>query len=181
MSKKSHLLVRHHRWHTYAIIRIIPNSILTLYDNPYYLWHHMNSVHYITCIIYGISSTLYITFPTCVTSHNDSIYDIKHDKFMTYSLVMASHSVMSTQPLCGFTTTMTDITLSVFLTLHTMDQFYEKKWMYVITASICMTLYALHITSHQLFMTSHHFTYDVKSTISNNTSTLSDLTSTVSV
>ena len=88
----------------------------------------MDSVHYITCIIYGISSTLNdVTFTLCVTSQSDSIYDIKHDKFMTYSLVMASHCVMSTQPLCGFTTTMPDITLRVFLTLHTMDQFYEKK------------------------------------------------------
>ena len=29
--------------------------------------------------------------------------------------------------------------------------------MYVITASICITPYALHMTSHPLFMTSHHF------------------------
>ena len=75
-----------------------------------------------------MSSTLYdVTFTMCVTSHNESIYDIKHDKFMTYSLVMELHSVMGTQPLCGFTTTMPDITLSVFLTLYTMGQFYEKK------------------------------------------------------
>ena len=57
-----------------------------------------------------------------------------------------------------------------------MYQFYEKKWMYVITASICMTPYALHMTSHPLFMTSHQFIYDVKSTISNITSIISDLT-----
>ena len=62
-----------------------------------------------------------------------------------------------------------------------MYQFYEKKWMYVIRASIYMTPYALHMTSYPLFMTSHHFIYDVKSAISNITSSLSDLTSTVSV
>ena len=82
-----------------------------------------------TLTIYDITWTLFITshalymtshlhcmmsHSLCVTSHNDSIYDIKHGKFMTYSLVMASHSVMSTQPLCGFTTTMPDITFSVF-------------------------------------------------------------------
>ena len=150
----------------------------------------------ITLTIYDITWTLFITshalymtshlhcmmsHSLCVTSHNDSIYDIKHYIFRTYSLDMASRNVMSTQPLCGFITTMPDITLIVFLTLQTMYQFYEKKWMYVITASICMTPYALHVTSHPLFTTPHHFTYDVKSTISNNTSTLSDLTSTVSV
>ena len=37
----------------------------------------------------------------------------------------------------------------------------------VITASICMTPYALHMTSHPLFLTSHHFIHEVKSTISN--------------
>ena len=53
--------------------------------------------------------------------------------------------------------------------------------MYVITAYICMTPYALHMTSPPRFMASHHFIYDVKSTISNITFTLSDLTSTVSM
>ena len=38
-----------------------------------------------------------------------------------------------------------------------MFQFYEKKWMYVITASICMIPKALPMTSHPLFMKSHHF------------------------
>ena len=44
-----------------------------------------------------------------------------------------------------------------------------------------MTPYALHMTSHPLFVTSYHFIYDVKSNISNITSTLCDLTSTVCV
>ena len=81
--------VRHHRWHIYAIICIIHDLILTRYDNiPYYLWHHMCYIHYITCIIYDISSTLYdVTFTMCVTSHNDSICDIKPNMFMTYSFI----------------------------------------------------------------------------------------------
>ena len=58
-----------------------------------------------------------------------------------------------------------------------MYQFYEKKLMYAITASICMTPYAPHMTSHPLFMKTHHFIYDVKSTMSNISSSLSDLTS----
>ena len=143
-------------------------------SNALYSLHHI--------IIYDISSTLYdVTFTMCVTSHNDSIYDMKHyvyDIFTSYGL---THSVMTTHPLCAFTAIMPDITLSVFLTWHTMYQFYEKKWMYVITASICMTPYALHMTSHPLFMTSHHFIYDIKTTISNIASIISDLTYTVSV
>ena len=175
--------VRHHRWHMYAIICIIHNIISTLYgNNNYYLWHHRHYIHYITCIIYDISSTLYdVTFTMCVTSRNDSIYDFKHYVYEIFTRYGITHSVTTTQPLCAFTATMPDITLSVFWTLHKIYQFYEKKWMYVITASMCMTPYALHMTSHPLFMTSHHFIYDIEPTISNITSSLSDLTSTGSV
>ena len=74
------------------------------------------------------------------------------------------HSVMTTKPLCAFPATMPDITLNEFLTLYTIYQFFEKKWMYVITASICMTPYALHMTSRPLFMTSHHCSYHITST-----------------
>ena len=55
----------------------------------------MHSTDYITHIIYEISSTLYdVTFTMCVTSHNDSTYDIKHYMIMTYSLDMASRIVL---------------------------------------------------------------------------------------
>ena len=55
----------------------------------------MHYIRYITRIIYVISSTLYdVTFNMCVTSHNDSLYDIKHYIFMTYSLDMASRTVL---------------------------------------------------------------------------------------
>ena len=142
----------------------------------------MTFIDDITCSIYDMSSTVYdVTFTICVTSHNACISDITDSMFMTYPLYMASHSVMTTQLLCNFTATMPDIIFSVFLTLNTMYQFYEKKLMYVITGSKCMTPYALHMTSHPLFMTSHHFIYDIKSTIYDTTSTISDLTSTVSV
>ena len=115
---------------------------------------------YITQWLYLWHKTLYV-------------YDI----FTWYGI---THSVMTTQPLCAFTATMPDITLSVFLTLvyltntfwlsvfwhlvNKMYQFYEKKWMYVITASICMTPYSLHMISHPLFMTSYHCSYHIAST-----------------
>ena len=53
--------------------------------------------------------------------------------------------------------------------------------MYDITATICITSYALHMTSLPLFRTSHLFIYYIKSTVSDITSTISDLTSTLSV
>ena len=157
--------VRYHWCHMYAIIWVIQDMISTLYDNLYYKWHHMHYIHSITRVIYDNSCTPYdVTFTICVTSHNDPIYGIKHYMFMLYSLDMASGSVMTTKPLCAFSATMPDITLNVFLTLHTMFQFLEKKWVYVITDSICMTPYAIHMTSHPLFMTSHHWSYHITST-----------------
>ena len=79
--------VRHHRWHMHAMICIYMTSYphfmttaITIYD--------ITCTLYITCIIYGISSTLYdVTFTMCVTSHNDSICDIKHSMFVTYSFI----------------------------------------------------------------------------------------------
>ena len=109
--------VRHHRWHIYAIICVIHGIISTFYDKiPYYLWHHMHYVHYNTRTIYGISSTLYdVTFPMCVTSHND-YWSMTSNTLCLWDIHLygITHSVMTTQPLCAFTATMRDITLSVF-------------------------------------------------------------------
>ena len=73
----------------YTIICILHDIISTLYDYiHYYLWHHMHYIHYIPHIMYDISSTLCdVTFTMSVTSHNDSICDIKHSMFMTYSFI----------------------------------------------------------------------------------------------
>ena len=77
----------------------------------------MHYIHYITCIIYDISSALYdVTFTMCVTSQNDSICDIKHYVYDIFTRYDITHSVMTTHPLCAFTAIMLDITLSVFLT-----------------------------------------------------------------
>ena len=148
------------------------------------------TIYDITCAIFITSHALYMTSHLlCMMSH--SLCVLHHTMTLSVTsnpiclwhihLYGLTHSVMTTQELCAFTAIMSDITLSVFLTLHTMYQFYVKKWMCVSTASIYMTPYALHMTSLSLFMTSHHFIYDIKCTVSNITSTLSDLRSTVSV
>ena len=79
---------------------------------------------------------------------------------------------MTTQPLCNFTATMSDITHTVSVSSHPVDQFYQTHCMYDITATMFMTSHALNVTSHSQFRTSQHFIYDIRST-------LSDLTSTV--
>ena len=128
----------------------------------------------ITCTIYDMSSTVYdITFTFCVTSHNACISDIAHCLWHIH-FIFITHSVMTTQPLCNFTAAMSDITPTVSVSSHPVDQFYPTQCMCDITATMCMTSYALHVTSRSQFRTSHHFMYDIRST-------LSDLTSTVSL
>ena len=120
-------------------------------DHTHFIWHLIYSVWCRIHYVWYITQCLYLWHQTI------HVYDI-------FTLYCITHSVMTTQPLCAFTATMPDITLNVFLTLHTMYQCYEKKCIYVITASICMTPYALHMTSHPLFKISNHamtFTHTV--------------------
>ena len=124
---------------------------LSSVHHTYYIWQLISSVWCHIHYMWFITQWLYLWHKTLY------VYDI----FTWYGI---THSVMTTQPLCAFPATMSDIILSVFLTLHKMYQFYEKKWMYVITASICMTPYSLHMISHPLFMTSYHCSYHIAST-----------------
>ena len=101
----------------------------------------------------------------------------RHHTLYVYDLCTlygVTHSVMTTQPLCNFTATMSEITHTVSVSSHIMYQYYQTQCMYDITATMCMTSYALYVTSHPQFRTSHHFMYDIRST-------LSDLTFTVSL
>ena len=134
--------VMHHRWHMNAIKCTIQYIISTLYDNNiWYLWHYMRYIQYITCIIYDNSFTLYdVTFTICGTSHNDSIYDIKPYMFMTYSLYMASHTVLWPHTI-------------VFISWHTL---YEIICItYVVTHIVCMTTQALYLAWNPLKLLSH--------------------------
>ena len=129
-----------------------------------------------------MSSNLYdITFSICMTTHNDCIYDIKNYVYDISTLYGITHSAMTIQPLCNLIASMFDITPTVSVSSHPMYPFYQTQCMNDITATICMTSYALHRTSHPLCMTTHHFLYDIKSSISDITSSIPDLTSTVSV
>ena len=156
----------------------------------HYMWHHIHSLghHTTLCMTSGphhltslplylchhthprdaIRATISMTsHPVYLWHHTLYVYDIS-------TLYGITHSVMTTQPLCNFTVTLPDITATVSVSSHPVDQFYQAQCMYDIIATMCMTSYALHVTSHPQFRTSHHFMYDIRST-------LSDLTSTVSL
>ena len=114
----------------------------------------MHYIHYITCIIYDISSTLYDVTSLCVLHHTMTLSMISnpiwlwhiwhHTQCYDHTTIVCLHRHYAWHyPQC-------------ILTLHTMYQCYEKKWLHVITASICMTPYAIHMTSHPLFLKTHH-------------------------
>ena len=123
------------------------------------------TIYDITCTIFITTHTLYMTSHLlCMMSHSLCVVHHTMTLSMTstlyvydiFTLYGITHSVMTTQPLSAFTATMPDITLNVFLILHTKYQCYEEKCIYVITASIYMTPYALHLALHLLFMILHH-------------------------
>ena len=123
--------VRHQRWRMYATKCTIQDIISTLYDNNiWYLWQYMHYIQYITHIIYNNSSILYdVTFTICGTSNNDSVYDIKPYMFMTYSLYMASHTVLWPQTIECLRSHSAWYYPQIFLTLQKMYQFYDKECM----------------------------------------------------
>ena len=141
------------------------------------------SIYEITCTVFMTSPALYmIWYIYFVWYHIHYMCDITqwchlwHYTLYVYdmsTLYGITHSVMTTQPLCDFTATVSDITPTESVSSHAMYQFYQTQCMHDITATICMTSYALHMTSHALFMTSHLLIYYIKSTISAITSTVS--------
>ena len=116
----------------------------------------MISLHY----MYDIKQCLYLWH------HTLYVYDIS-------TLYGITHSFMTTQPLCNFTDTMSDVKPTLSVSSHPVDQFYQTQCRYDMKATMCMTSYALHVTSHSQFRTSHNFMYDIRSTLSDLTSTLS--------
>ena len=109
----------------------------------------MHYIHYITQIIYDISSTLCdVTFSMCVTSHNDYICDIKPYVFMTYLLYMASRTVLRpithcvpSQPLC--------------LTLYSMYFWHYTQCTNVMKRTVCMSSQPLYVW-HHMHCIRHH-------------------------
>ena len=132
-----------------------------------YWWHHMNYIWYVIYSVwYHIHSMCDITQCLYLWHHTLYIYDIS----ILYGI---TNNIMTIQSLCNFKATMSDITPTVSVPSHTVDKFYQTQCMYDITATMCMTSYALHVTSHPQFRTSHHFLFDIRSNLSDLNSSLS--------
>ena len=131
------------------------------------------TIYDITCTIFIPSHALYMTSHLlCMMSH--SLFVLHHA--MTLSMASNTiclcyiHLIWHQGQCCDHKTIVClprhyawHYTQCIFDITHNIPNF-EKKWMYVITASICMTPYTLHMTSHPLFMTSHHCSYHITST-----------------
>ena len=133
----------------YDIAKLYSYIISTLYDhNPIYLCNQMHYIHYITRLIYDISSTLYdVTFTMCVTSHNDSMYDIKHYVYDIFTWNLLTHRVITTHPLCAFTAIMPDIN-SVYFWHDTQCTNFMKR-------SECMSSQPLYVWPHMHYIWHH--------------------------
>ena len=176
LSKPSHQLCKisqvayvcHHLQYTWLHIHPLRQQPLVfMTSHALYCWHHMHYIwHVIYCVGYHIHYICDITQCLYLWHQTLYVYDIS-------TLYSITRSVMTTQQLCNFTATMSDITPTASVSSQPLDQFYQTKCMYDITATMCIRLYALPVTSHPQFRTSHHFMYDIRSTLSDRNSTVS--------
>ena len=116
----------HYTWHHIHTLWQQPLVFMT--SHALYSWHHM---HYISHVIYCmISHSLYVwhhTMPVSLTPHSLCLWYIHY---------RASHSVMTTQTLCNFTATMSDITPTVSLSSHPLYWGYHTSSILEISSAI---------------------------------------------
>ena len=122
--------------------------------STHYIWHHILHV----CAVWS--------HPLCRWYNINSIDDIISTAYMAqYALYMTSHPPFMTSQhssndikviLSHHTVIISDSTSTVSLSSHPDYQSYNPHCMYDNTPTISMTSYALHMTSHPLFMITLH-------------------------
>ena len=160
----------------------MPSYALHMASYPHFMT--VLSIYEIKCTVLMTSNALYMTCHLlCIISHSLHVWHHTMPVSMTsHTLCLWHiHFIWHHTQCYDNTATMSDITPSVSVSSYAMYQFYQTQCMYDITATIYITMYAPHMTTHPHFMTSHDFIYDMKPTTSDITSTIPDLTSIVSV
>ena len=97
--------------------------------NTLYLWHYIYCIYGTIYTVYDISPTIYVI--TTLYSLHQSYYISPHTNYIwqhIHCITVIPLRLLIIQPLC----------------------------IYDNTATICMTSYELHVTSHPLLMISHH-------------------------
>ena len=109
-----------------------------------------------------MSSTVYdITFTLCVTSHNACISDITHSVYDISILFGITQSVMTTQPLCIFTATMSDITPTVSVSSHPSGSILSYRL--CVTSQIICVWHHMHYMWHHIHNLGNHTSLCMKS------------------
>ena len=110
---------------------------VSVWSYPLYWWYNTHSIYDIISTVYMAPYALYmISHPRFMTSQH-SIHDIK---------VIISH----------LTPILSESTSPVSLSSHPDYRSYNRHCMHDNPATICLTWYELHMTSHPLFMISNH-------------------------
>ena len=150
LSKTSDLLgktsqvayVCHHMryiWH--HIHTLWHQPLLFMTSNALYSFHH---THYIWHLIYSVWCHIHYV---CYVTQWPSLWHQTLYVCDIFTLYGNTHSVMTTQSVCAFTATMPVITLSVFLTLHTMYHFMKR--------SQCMSSQPIYVWHHMHYIWHH--------------------------
>ena len=110
---------------------------VSAWSHPLYRGYDTHCIYYITSTVYMAQYALYMTSHPWFMTSQHSTHDIK---------AIISH----------LTPIISDSTSTASLLSHPDYQSYNPHCMYDNTATICMTSYELHMTSHPQFRTSHH-------------------------
>ena len=106
-----------------------------------YSLHHMNYIWQLICSVWcHIHYVCYITQWLYLWHQTQYVYDI-------FTLYGITHSVITSQPLCAFTATMPDITLSVF--------WHYTQCTNVMKRSVCMSSQPLYVWHHMHYIWHH--------------------------
>ena len=148
---------QHYRWyHSHYMYDITSCICVTSY--LLYLWHHIHYVWITTLCVddttLGISDIICTSLTSHPLYHTTQQYlwchiHFKHD-IHTHWFRHRTHCIF-------------DITTSLLISYPLLND---------ITSTICVTSYALYITSHLLLMSSHYCTYDITTSIYETTSSM---------
>ena len=149
---------QHYRWYHSYYVYDITSSICETFC-PLYLWHH---THYV-----------WQHNPVCSLHHTQHMYDIicaKEDVRSTLS--QTAPIFMTSHPLQAWYHTHCNKYFTNCTFLITTSPLISQPLLYDITLTICVTSYALYITSYPLLMSSHYGTYDSKTLTYETTSSM---------
>ena len=151
---------------TPTVLEIV--SILSVSSHQIYRWYHR---HYVYDIAYSIGETLFplylwhrITYvwhhkPVCWLCHTRPMYDIIcGTKDVTSTLSNQATIFMTSHPLQAWHHTPCIRHRTNFIFVITTFPLISHPFLYDITPTICVTTYALYITSYPQLMSSHYCT-----------------------